>query len=56
LEEIGIRGKMPTSLKKIELEGLKNLTWIDELPSNLETLSFNKCNADKVTMASLPKT
>jgi hypothetical protein len=54
LEGIGIRGKMPTSLKMIILEDLKELTWIGKLPPNLETLSINHCNAGELVMSSLP--
>jgi hypothetical protein len=55
LEGIGVPRKIPTSLKKIELEGLKNLFWIGELPPKLETLSIFDCNTNELTMSSLPR-
>jgi hypothetical protein len=55
LERIGFRGKMPRSLKKIDLNFLTNLVWIGELPSNLESLSIDKCNSGGSTMSSLPQ-
>jgi hypothetical protein len=54
LEGIGFRGRLPTSLKKIDLDHLYNLTWIDEFPSNLESLSISNGNASGLTITSLP--
>jgi hypothetical protein len=55
LKGTGIHGKIPTSLKEINFYGLKNLTWIGELPSNLEDLSINKYSGSILVMSSLPK-
>jgi hypothetical protein len=55
LEGIRNHGKMPTSLKTIDLDDLENLIWIDKLPSNLETLSIYNCNSSRLKISSFPR-